>query len=232
MASHFSAIGFPVTTREEFEALSVLAANVGETHEAGELLYVRWAAGAGAEIWSQADREGRKIKGMTPYFASGDASIEGTIEEVVAHPLRLHEGTIAFIPTGDARRAVIAGAPVALADFRVALPRLVPRAPIRMSLAAFAHAFEVLDSDDALGDSGLMPGMMLRAAQGLVLATGTVVRSELRTNPSGRRDFVWGLLRVSGGTIDVLLDPELRDDPLEAGQVCRGVFWVSGRVTG
>src|SRR2546423_206607 len=34
MASHMGAIGFPATTREELEALGVLAANLGEPHEA------------------------------------------------------------------------------------------------------------------------------------------------------------------------------------------------------
>ncbi|MEZ0227323.1 MAG: hypothetical protein ACAI25_01765 [Planctomycetota bacterium] len=231
MASHFGAIGFAVVTAEEYEALGVLAGSVGKAHGDEEQTYVRWEAGTGVEIWAQADRGTKKIKGLTPYFASGEAALDGTIERVDPHPKRLHEGSIALVPTGDERRAALAGVPVTLPDFRLALPRLAPRAPARMSLAAFAHAFEVLESEKALGDSGLAPGMMLRAAQGLALATGRVVRSDVRTNPSGRREFVWALLAVQGGTLDVLLDPVLRDTPLEEGQVCRGVFWLSGRLS-
>jgi hypothetical protein len=229
MAGHFSSIGFPVANREELEALAVLAANVGETREAGELLYARWVAGGGAEVWALAERAGKTIKGVTPFFASGEAVIEGTIERALPNEKRPHEGMVAFIPSGE-QRATLAGVLLTVPDFRLALPRLAAGTPAAFSIAAFAHAFELVTDAKSLGDSGLMLGMMLPAMQGLTVVAGRVVRSERRTNPSGRRDFIWALLEVDGGKIDVLLDPDLHDVPLDEGALCRGAYWLSGRL--
>lgn len=228
MAGHFGAIGFPVATREELEALGVLAANLGEPHEAGSLLYLRWVAGAGAELWAQAERDTKKIKGVVPYFASEKAALEGTVEEVLPSPKRPHDGSIAFIPAGDERRAALAGVPIALPDFQVEVPRLARGASARLSVAAFAHAFEVVP-ESVPAEGGLAPGVMLPAPRGLALVAGRVVAAEKRTNPSGRRDFIWALVGVTGGTIDVLIDPELESEAPEKGQACRGVFWLSAR---
>jgi hypothetical protein len=227
MAGHFQAIGFPVASRPDLEALGVLAANLGEPREAGDLLYLRWSAGEGVELWAQADRVSKKITGITPYFSSGKASLAGKVERVLLSSKRPHDGSISFVPAGEGR-ASLAGVPVALPDFALARP--AEGAQVTLSVACFAHAFEVLSSEDALGASGLAPGMMLPAAQGLAILAGRVVESARRTNPSGRRDFVWALVSVAGGSLDLLLDTELRDDPLEPGQVCRAVFWACGRV--
>jgi hypothetical protein len=75
-----------------------------------------------------------------------------------------------------------------------------------------------------------MPGSSPPAAQGLAVVAGTVLKSEKRTNPSGRREFIWALVEVNGGTIDGLIDPQLRDDPPEPKTACRGVFWLSARL--
>ena len=212
MAGHFGALGFPVTTREELEALGVLAANVGEPLEvsSGGPLYVRWKVGAGVEVWAQAESGTKRITGVTPYFSSGEAALEASIESVLPSARRPLDGSI-----------VVAGVPIVLPDFALARPRLVPGASTRLSVAAFAHAFEELPSK---------PDVLLHAEQGLTVAAGEVVKSEKRTNPSSRRSFVWCLVAVSGGTIDVLLDADLRDEPLDAGAFCRGAFWLCGRI--
>ncbi len=228
MAGHFQAIGFTVASRPELEALGVLAANLGEPREAGDLLYLRWCAGEGAELWAQADRASKKITGVTPYFSSGKASLAGRIERVQPDPKRPHDGSISLVPAGGERRASLPGIPVTLPDFALARP--AEGAQVTLSVACFAHAFESLSSDEAPSASGLAPGMMLPAAQGLAILAGRVVESARRKNPSSRREFVWALVSVDGDSVDLLLDTELRDESLEPGQVCRAVFWACGRL--
>jgi hypothetical protein len=231
MAGHFGAIGFAVTTREELEALGVLAASMGEPHDAGSQRYLRWSVGAGVELWAQAETTSRTIKGVHPYFASGKAALEATIEEVTPSPKRAHDGAITVIPGSEAARAALAGVAVTLPDFQLVRDRLQPRAPVRLSVAAFAHAFEELRSERELGAAGLGPGMMLPAPQGLVLAAGRVLEAERRRNGSTGRELGWLLLAVEGGTIDVLVDPELGEDLPAKGQAVRGVFWLAGRLS-
>jgi hypothetical protein len=61
---------------------------------------------------------------------------------------------------------------------------------------------------------------------------GIVVAAEERTNESSSRPFGWWLVEVSGGTIDVLVDAELKKKPPAPGEAVRGVFWLSGRLAG
>jgi len=210
MAGHFGSIGFAVATREELEALAVLAASVGEARDEDGRTLVRWEAGSGVEVWTEAVRGEKKIRSVTPYFASGRSVLEGTVEAA-------SERQLVLVPKGSA----LAGVSIALVEPASGLER---GATVRLSVAAFAHAF-----DEELGEGGLAPGMMVPGGKGLTIAAGRIVSSEKRTNPSGRRDFVWALVSVQGGTLDVLLDPDLRDEPLEAGE-CRGVFWLAGRI--
>lgn len=238
MASHLGALGFPATTREEFEALGVLAASLGEGLDAPEseprARYVRWRAGAGIELWAQADPDAKAVKGFTPYFASGSAVLSGQLISMVADLKRPHDGRLLVVPGREARRAALAPLPIAAPDFRIARPRLTAGSEVELSVAAFAHALEVFADANALvaaSPAGLAPGLLLAAPQGgLVLGAGIVVEAEERTNPSSQQSFSWWLVEVSGGTIDVLVDPDLKKPLPSPGQAVRGVFWLSGRL--
>jgi hypothetical protein len=228
------AIGFPATTREELEALGVLAASLGEAHEAADgTLYLRWGTGSGVELWAQAEARSKKILGLNPYFASGEAALAVAITSVVSDATRPHDGRLLVVPGDEARRAALAPIAVALPDFQLERPALAGGARVALSIAAFAHALEVFESPEALGrlaPSGIMPGLLLAAPSGgLVVGAGVVHASETRTNPSSKRPFGRVLLEVSGGTIDLLVDPSLTTALPPRGAVCRGVFWLSGR---
>lgn len=238
MASHLGALGFPATTREEFEALGVLASSLGEALDSpdGETAarYVRWRVGAGVELWAQADPHAKAVKGVTPYFASGQAALVAKLISAVPDPKRPHDGRLLVVPGRDPRRAALAPLAVTPPDFRLARPKLVPGSEVVLSLAAFAHALEVHENARALVASspqGLAPGLLLAAPQGgLVLGAGLVVAAEERKNPSSGQAFGWWLLEVSGGTIDVLVDPALGKPLPSPGEAVRGVFWLAGRL--
>jgi hypothetical protein len=238
VAGHLGALGFPATTREEFEALGLLAASLGEAVDAHDpeapARYVRWRAGAGVELWAQADATAKAVRGLTPYFASGQASLAAKLVSVVGDPKRPHDGRLLVVPGNDERRAALAPVPVGSPDFRVARPDLVPGREVELSVAAFAHALDVFPDARKLvasSPAGLTPGLLLAAPQGgLVLGAGIVVDAEERTNESSKKSFGWWLLEVSGGTIDVLVDAELKKPLPKPGEAVRGVFWLCGRV--
>lgn len=60
---------------------------------------------------------------------------------------------------------------------------------------------------------------------------GAVLKSELRTNDTGKGRFWWALVRTYGGaTVDVVIDPKsVRNEP-KAGTIVTGRFWLSARL--
>src|SRR2546423_3598404 len=143
MASHLGALGFPATTREEFEAVGVLAASLGESFDAGSQRYVRWAPGEGIELWTHADPVTKKIRGLTPYFTSGKARLEARVVALVEDPRRPAEGAALVTPGDDPRRAALEPVSVALPDFRLLGAGLTAGSEASLSVAGFAHALEV-----------------------------------------------------------------------------------------
>lgn len=60
---------------------------------------------------------------------------------------------------------------------------------------------------------------------------GTVVKAERRTNAAGGGTFWWALVRTyNGALIDVVLAPETVPNPIKAGSIISGRFWLSARL--
>src|SRR4051812_36390839 len=74
MSNHFSALGFRVTDEEGFHKLVQQAANAGRSMPTPRGEYLRWAPGAGVELWIQVNRQ-RELTGCNPHFA-GEARME------------------------------------------------------------------------------------------------------------------------------------------------------------
>ena len=68
MASHFSSIGLPVESDEEFLALLARVEDSGVQMDARGNSYFRWQSGVGAELWVQLDRAG-DLMGVQPHFS-------------------------------------------------------------------------------------------------------------------------------------------------------------------
>jgi len=61
--------------------------------------------------------------------------------------------------------------------------------------------------------------------------SGTVVKSQLRTNGAGGGRFWWALVRIYGDhTVDVVLDPAQVKLAPAPGTLVSGRFWLSGRL--
>ncbi len=62
------------------------------------------------------------------------------------------------------------------------------------------------------------------------LIAGEVVEAGERRNAVTDRPFWWALVDTVGGTFDVVIDPSLLSNPVRAGNVISGWFWLSGRL--
>jgi hypothetical protein len=234
MAGHLGAIGFPATTREEFEALGVLAASLGQAFAAPDgTLYARWAPGAGVELWAQADRETKRIRGLNPWFGSGKARLEARLEKLEDDPKRHHDGRVMVASAAASQGLEGEPWPAAFADWRLARAKLKAGSTAALSVAAFAHALEAFETEEAFAQApGAIPlGLIAPAQGGLVVMAGRVMAAELLENPSSKREFGWVLLAVAGGSVDVLLDEDFLGKPVpEPGTVLRGAFWTCARL--
>ena len=57
-----------------------------------------------------------------------------------------------------------------------------------------------------------------------------MLRAERRTNRLTGAEFVWCLVNSTGGTFDVVADPELLPKLPPVGGVVSGGFWLTGRI--
>src|SRR5689334_2564661 len=102
MASHFSTIGLPVTSPDEFLALAERVADACASLDTPKGRYLHWSSRSGAELWLQVDDD-NSLVGMNPHF-SGESVVRVGLIARVTPP----EGTVldgAFhgwvAPTGD-----------------------------------------------------------------------------------------------------------------------------------
>ena len=59
---------------------------------------------------------------------------------------------------------------------------------------------------------------------------GHVIAVERKTNQLTGSEFVWCLVRSTGGTFDVVADPEVLPGQPPVGGVISGSFWLTGRI--
>ena len=62
------------------------------------------------------------------------------------------------------------------------------------------------------------------------LIAGHVIEAAERRNAVTGQPFWWVLVDTVGGTFDVVIAPALLSDPVQAGNVVAGWFWLSGRL--
>jgi hypothetical protein len=247
VATHFSTIGLAVYTDPELLDLVERAMANAERFPTPHGTYLRWADPSGAELWIQLNAENELI-GVNPHF--GGLS---RVRVLLTHRLDTGSPSILdgrFHGWADPEKAeaeteqsgaypFLFDAPDAVCHAELALP-----AEVDIQVAAFAHdvqvyanakAFDAAQTGDAWETSQtFIPTGLMKGGDGELRAeaafTGHVQRSERRTNQLTATDFVWCLVSSTGGTFDIVADPELLPKPPAAGSVITGTFWLTGRI--
>ena len=242
MPSHFSDIGFPVQSRDDFHALAIRASEEGQAFRTSDGTYVKWSPGAGIELWAQLGRNDELI-GLNPHFR-GKGRMRVRLVEKISRP----DGTVldaAFYgwvnPSDNAAEDGDFPFVFDVPNSKISEPRL--GSVVQVQLAAFAHELRSYESVEAFDKSSeskfasksfIPSGLFSPEGEATVppeahaIFTGHVLETSLLTNPVTGDAFCWAHVSTLGGEIDVVADPVLLNDVVRTGGVVTGSFWLSG----
>jgi hypothetical protein len=244
VASHFSTIGLLINTDAELIECVERVMPDAEKFPTPHGTYLRWVDPSGAELWIQLNAE-NELVGVNPHFGGRsrvrvflthtlgtgnpnvlDGRFHGWADPAKATPE--HSGAYPFL----------FDAPDAACHLELKLP-----SEVDVQIAAFAHdiqvfanakAFDASQTSDCWHTSeSFIPSGLLGAAnerRAEASFNGHVLRAERRTNHFTGTEFVWCLIRSTGGTFDVVVDPELLPALPPVGGVVSGAFWLTGRI--
>ncbi|MEM8599952.1 MAG: hypothetical protein AAGF99_08525 [Bacteroidota bacterium] len=248
MPSHFSSIGLPVESEEEFVAFAEMAAQRAEVYEVRAGRYLRWASPTGAELWLHLNRVGDFVS-LQPHFV-GPSSLRVGVTASLNHSDDTElEGSFHGWASPDSENPESGAYPFVFSapDFRVYADLTTPSVATAQ-IAAFAHEATVYSSVEAYNEnqeskvkfssqsfvpSGMFSsgGELNKAPQPLAIFTGHIIKSGAEINELSGVAFHWAAVETLGGTYDVVLDPSLLGEVPPVGGVLQGSFWLSGRLT-
>ena len=243
LPNDFSAIGFQVSSEQEFfELAKTVVSDAVEISVSGGSLR-RWSDPSGAELWVQVDPAG-DIVGMDPHFVGG-SSVRVGLDYRVVNP----SGTILdgwfyawASPREDARHGdypFVFFCPEFYRYSDVGTPALATA-----QVAAFARSpLEVSDDTTSpqmreRGHNGgsFVPSGTFRPEGGLIeppeplaFMRGRVRESSARVNGLTGRAFYALEVESYGGDYSVVVDPAVMHGLPEPGAIVSGNFWLSGR---
>jgi hypothetical protein len=247
MASHFSTIGFHVSSDKDLWEIAQKTGPQSEALEAKNGAYFHWQDRSGAEVWLQVNQENEFI-GINPHFA-GKSRVNVGITNVVNRP--------GFTPLDGALHG---WAEPSSADFESGYYPFVFDLPdldrhrnlqypclVMAQIAAFAHELSLYDSvasydsapheEPKFASQSFIPAGLFSPSEGSIappqsyaIFTGHIVESEERTNSLTGTSFFWCLVETLGAAYDVVIDPELVAEKPNAGGVLSGHFWLSGTI--
>lgn len=248
MPSHFSAIGLPVESQDDFVAFAQQAALTAEVFGVRAGQYLRWASSSGAELWLHLDRRGNLVSAQ-PHF-NGPASVRVRLTERVSQPDDTElEGSFHGWADPDSDELESGAYPFVFSspDFQAYSALAVPSVAT-VQIAAFAHEVTMYASEEAYYEaqqgevtfasrsfipSGTFPllGEKEGPPQPFALFTGHVVGSGAEVNELSGSTFHWATVETLGGAYDVVLDPVLLGEVPPVGAILSGSFWLTGRLT-
>ena len=244
MASHFSTIGFPVKSVEDYKALteSLVDATITHPHRRGS--YLQWRSSTGAETWLQIDRH-QQLLGMNPHYAGGSRLKVRVTQMIAGEQLdgSFHAWMIADESEGtEGLYPFLFDSP----DFHLHQDVVLPSVAT-VQLAAFAHELTIYPNQEAHAQSqegevkfasqSFIPSGLFsleentpHQPQATAIFTGHVVNVHENTNERTGNRFFSAQVDTLGGVFDVAIDPELVTQPILVGGVISGSFWLSGRL--
>jgi hypothetical protein len=249
MASHMTALGFPVSTESDFRHYTYQASEFGQTIEAFSGSYTLWAPGHGIELWVQTNLH-KRIIGMNPHF-NGRARIRTLLtRRIMRREHSILDGTFYgwINPSHDdpSSRAYpfVFDAPDYDLYNELELPHVA-----NVQLAAFAHTLQGYDSEEAFKQaqeestrcvpesftpSGLFSSGPHRghkeSNQPQAIISGHVLATQKIVNPVTDQQFYWALVHIPGGEVDIVADPQVVQGKISVNGIVKGTFWLSGRL--
>ncbi|HLZ62332.1 MAG TPA: hypothetical protein VKR06_35760 [Ktedonosporobacter sp.] len=249
MPNHMTALGFPVTTEQDFRHYVYQTSEFGEKIETPNGSYTLWTPGNGIELWVQTNLH-RRLLGMNPHF-SGQASMRAHLTARILRPqdTPLDGAFHAWAnPTSDDPESGLFPFVFDSPDYdrhnELQLPHLA-----RVQIAAFAHQLKGFASEEEYmnsqgsgikfaSESFIPSGLFTPGPQGKnkkppqaqAIFSGRVIATQRLTNPVTNQKFYWAQVHVLGGEIDIVADPQVVEGKVVEDGIVSGTFWLSGRL--
>ncbi|MGE3957101.1 MAG: hypothetical protein AB7H96_10320 [Vicinamibacterales bacterium] len=248
MPSQFSAIGFQVSSGEDLAALATHVAERATTIDAAEGQYLKWSPASGEQLWLQLTRSGDAM-GMNPHFEGRSRVVVG-VEARVSRKTHTPLDTT-FLAWANPPEGASTGGDYPFAfDCPDGAVHAALELPLRVEaqIAAFAQQLTVYASEAAylaaqradglpFGPRAFIPsglvspdGQPVNPPESHALITGRVIEASQQVNTVSGEPFFWALVDTVGGTFDVVIDPDLIEEPVRPGNIVAGWFWLSGRL--
>lgn len=247
MPSHFSTIGLPLQSQEEFITLANELAGESVRLDVPGGYYLCWSSESGAELWFQVDEDNDLI-GMNPHFSGESRVRAGLTRRVTRSSGSPLDGAFQgwADPQGDdpenGSYPFVFNAPDFQCDRELTLPSIV-----QAQVAAFVHELSMFRSEEEYmasqtgelkfaAESFIPSGLFQRGGESIdppeaqAIFTGRILESEMRMNELTNQPFQWVLVETLGGVFDVIADPEFIEFSPSPGGILLGSFWLSGRL--
>ena len=246
--SHFSAIGFPVTSYDELLNLGNRLLSTGTPISVRGGNYVHCTTSSGAELWLQTNRKNELI-GVHPHFA-GQSTVRVGLTNSFSRPQSSPlDGSFhgwANPPEDDPTSGdypFVFDAPNYLTYGRVKIP-----CEVRAQIAAFAEEISVCNSVEEFNNSrtgnlkfasqAFIPVGLFQAEQSpavlpeaLAFFSGHIKGCTKKINEVTELPFWHFEVDSFGGAFEVVADPSIVEVEPRVGGVLSGTFWLSGRLT-
>lgn len=245
MSNLYQALGFPMHSEEELIGWIMRAAEEGDPVSAGEVDYLRWRAGGGAELWLQV-REDGGIVAVEPHLDGKARMRVALTARVVEDDAPVGQGALhGWADPSDEADPESGHYPFVfnVPDFRTCDGLPLPGV-MDVQLAALTYELEAFPSEEAYlaGQSGKLtyaPESFIPAGLFVgdgtprpdAMFTGRVLQTERRVNEASGGAFVWARVRMLGGEIEVAADPSIVRGEIVPGGIVTGSFWMTGRVS-
>lgn len=242
MANHYRALGFEVSSEEQFgELLDRVANNSDEIEIEGGRMFC-WSPVDSAQIWLFVDNDWN-FRGCSPHFA-GSSRVPLGLTEMRPTPDFWEGSAYGWVnPPSGATNSGDYPLLFQIPDFYTSNFTLRPPVRVEAQIAAFAHELEFF-ADEAqfaasqTGEtkfaaqffipSGLFSGE--NEVQPDALFAGIIRSHERLVNPAYRIPFHHFEVETLGGTFDVVAEDELVSTSPQIGGILHGSFWMSGRI--
>jgi hypothetical protein len=247
MPSHMTALGFPITTEQDFRHYVYQATEFGQKIETRNGSYTLWEVGEGIELWVQTNLH-RRLIGMNPHFSGSARMRAGLTSRIPRYEHSILDGAFhAWAePSEDDPEHGVYPFVFDVPDYDTYDWLSLPTIAV-VQIAAFAHELQCFENEDEymaaqgatlkFAEESFVPSGLFHVragtretAQAQAVISGHVLAATEMTNPVTCQRFYWVKVRTLGGEVDVVADPQVVRGKELCGGVVRGAFWLSGRV--
>jgi hypothetical protein len=243
VVNHFAAVGFLTPSREAFQGQVSELALLAE-QEMGPLgIRALWKDDSGARLAMFVNTDG-DLECLKPSFSGTSRQVVRPVTTLadpdgcpfcaLASVEVLEDGVMAyslFVELDDIHRGQLATAEAPIELAISAFAEELTIWPDAASYEASKQAAELELAARSLIPSGMFaPGGGERPPRAEAIVTGVVIESERRTNRYSSGAFDWCVIETFAAALDVVAEPQKQ--PLQAGNVVQGTFWLVGRRVG